>query len=138
MYQETELKITPELGGFIYHVVQHVHEDREAKVTNQIAETIITDGETPEDFTRFSAVIPLGVMCNDQGMKKQFNGRVFIEADDIAGAFAGLTDAIKEQRPKLQQDIKNKIAQSQIVLPGQEMIKKLNRNGEGFSLGPLG
>lgn len=137
MYEGTELKITPELSGFIYHTVQHVHTDLEAKTTNQITETIVTDGVAPES-RRFSAVIPLGVLCTDKGMKKQFNGRVFIEAGNIAEAFAGLTDAIEEQRPKLQQDIKNQVARSNLKLPGELLLERLNRNGQGFSLGEPG
>ena len=138
MLDTTDLKITPELQGFVYHTIQHLHLDMDNKKHDQIQEHIVTFGTPPEDFTRFTAIIQVGFSMNERGQKQQINGTVKIDADDAAEAFAKLAECIEEQRPKIQQNVKNAVARSNIQVPGPALIDKLNRNGQGFSLGEPG
>ncbi len=135
MYEGTELKITPDLQGFVYHTVAHKHLDMENQKHNEIQEHVVTYGQTPEGFTRFTAVIPVGFAMNDKGQKQQINGTVKIDAVDAAEAFGKLAQCIEEQRSEIQEKAKNAIARSNIQVPGPDLIEHLNRNGEGFTLG---
>lgn len=135
MYDETELKITPDLQGFVYHTIEHRHLDMENQKHNMIQEHIVTYGQTPEGFTRFTAIIPVGFAMNDRGQKQQINGTVKIDAADAAEAFGKLVQCIEEQRPQIQQNVKNAVARSNIQIPGQALIARLNANGQDFSLG---
>ncbi|MEE8607843.1 MAG: hypothetical protein V3S55_09570 [Nitrospiraceae bacterium] len=132
---DQELKITPELQGFVYHTINHLHLDMENQKHNMVQEHIVTSGERPEGFTRFTAIIPVGFAMDGKGNKQKINGTVKIDAADPAEAFGMLEQCIEEQRPQIQQNVKNAIARSNIQIPGQALINRLNENGQDFSLG---
>ncbi len=131
---DTELKITPEVTSFTYHVLSHVRVEMGGEPPKrwQIQENVVTSGDPPEDFVRFSAVIPVAVVGDEHGNKKGLNGQLLIEALDIEDAFDQLPGLIDEKLPGMVQDVNNFIARSKIQLPGPALIKQLNKNGGRF------
>ena len=132
---DRDLRITPEIEGFIFHTIVHRLAHPEKKL--EVMEHIVTHGNPPPQFMRFTAKLTVPIAKHPQtGQPIVAAGEIPIDAEDLMEAFDMLPVLIEETAPKIQQEARNAMARPKIAVPGQRLIDRFKSNGSEFQLGP--
>ena len=132
---DPDLRIVPEIEGFIFHTIVHRLAHPEKKL--EVMEHVVTHGDTPPEFRRFMARLTVAIGKHPQtGQTICANGEIPIDAEDLTEAFEMLPGLIEETAPKIQQEARNAMARPKIAVPGQKFIERFSSNGSEFKLGP--
>jgi len=92
-------------------------------------------GVAPPDFPRFASP-PIQVQMQHPQTKQvlAFNGRIPIPATDLEEAFRIGPSHLKMMMEELQKQMKAKLDQPTIVVPGAQMPSDIEINGQQFKL----